>query len=153
MIDYIVKTKLLSPTSLRPIHDHCLGTEAKIVGQALYVLYRQSAQILELKTDSVLYRPLKRAKKILENVEYKDLSCIRNLFDPVKQRRLDQYTQIAVNPSCETVYRVQVAEEKDMMRMNPKGPKGNTSTCTRTSHGKISPKKRQKQKCSEEKAS
>ena len=32
------------------------------MGQMLYALKRQRATIYELKTDSVLYRPLKRAK-------------------------------------------------------------------------------------------
>ena len=46
----------------------------------LYVLKRQRATIYELKTDSVLYHPTKKAKSILEEIEFKDLR-LRDMFD------------------------------------------------------------------------
>ena len=123
MTDYIVTTRMLSPTSLRPMHDLCLSSEAMRVGQILYCLHRQSAQVLELKTDSVLYRPMKRAKLVLQNLEFQHMSRLRDQFDPVRQKRLDQYTCMAVSTSGDSVYRVQVAEEKDLMKMQPQGPR------------------------------
>ena len=89
----------------------------------LFCLQRQGARVYEIKTDSVLYRPLKRAKKVLQNLEFKDMSQIRCQFDAVKQRRLDQFVQMPVSTSCETVYRVGTVTESDLMKMQPQGPK------------------------------
>ena len=61
--DFITSTKLLSSTSWRPLHDLALSTEAVRVGQMLYCLRQQRATIYECKTDSVLYKPLKRRKR------------------------------------------------------------------------------------------
>ena len=119
--DYIVKTQLLTSTSFRPLHDLAMSTEATRVGQMLYVLRQQRATIYELKTDSVLYRPLKRAKKCLENLEYKDLA-VRSVFEIASQRRLDQYHKLEIPSEAEKVFRVNEAIENDLMKMQPNGP-------------------------------
>ena len=54
--DYITNTQLISVTTLRPLHDLCMGTEAVRVGQMLYCLRKQKAVIYEIKTDSCLYK-------------------------------------------------------------------------------------------------
>ena len=63
--DYLVKTKLLCTSSMRPCHDLCMCTEAVRVGQMLYTLKKQRATIFELKTDSVLFR--QKNRKCLKN--------------------------------------------------------------------------------------
>jgi len=127
--DYITKTKLLSSTSHRPLHDLAMCTEAVRVGQMLYVLRKQRAIIYELKTDSVLYKPAKRAKGILEDLAFKDLR-LRDLFDTQLrspgQRTLEPQgprLRMAIDHSCEKVFRVTTAGEKDPMKMEPKAPK------------------------------
>ena len=70
--------------------------------QMLYVLKQQRATIYELKTDSVLYRPLKRATKCLENLEYKDLA-VRAVFEIASQRRLDEYHKLEIPSEAEKV--------------------------------------------------
>ena len=104
-----------------------MSTEATRVGQMLYVLRQQRATIYELKTDSlktdsVLYRPLKRATKCLENLEYKDLA-VRSVFEIASQRRLDQYHKLEIPSEAEKVFRVNEAIENDLMKMQPNGPK------------------------------
>jgi hypothetical protein len=89
----------------------------------LYVLHRQGARVYELKTDSVLYRPMKRAKKLLQNLEFRDLNRLRDQFDPIRQKRLDQYSSMGIIASSEQVFRCDVATEKDPMKMQPQGPK------------------------------
>ena len=61
--DFITSTQLLSSTSWRPLHDLALCTEAVRVGQMLYCLRQQRVTIYECKTDSCLYKPLKRRRK------------------------------------------------------------------------------------------
>jgi hypothetical protein len=79
--DLITKTKLVTTTSLRPLHDLCMCTEAVRVGQMIYTLKRQRCTIYEFKTDSVLYRPPKRARTdALETLCFKDR--LRDLFEP-----------------------------------------------------------------------
>ena len=99
-----------------------MSTEATRVGQMLYVLKQQRATIYELKTDSVLYRPLKRAKKCLEHLQYKDLA-VRAVFEIASQRRLDQYYLLESPSEVENVFGVNEAVENDLMKMQPNGPK------------------------------
>ena len=60
--DFVVKTRLANAANHLPLHDLCTRTEAVRAGQMIYALKRQRCSVLELKTDSVLYRPPKRAK-------------------------------------------------------------------------------------------
>ncbi|MDP7069711.1 MAG: HNH endonuclease, partial [Candidatus Peribacteraceae bacterium] len=123
--DYIVKTKLLSTTTLRPLHDLCMCTEAVRVGQMLYCLRKQRAVIYEVKTDSVLYKPGKKPKHVLEDITFKDLH-VRDIFEPAGQVRLDQHFTPALPDSDLLVYRAADAEDKDLMKMKPDLPKRDT---------------------------
>jgi hypothetical protein len=119
--DLITKTKLVTTTSLRPLHDLCMCTEAVRVGQMIYTLKRQRCTIYEFKTDSVLYRPPKRARTdALETLCFKDR--LRDLFEPAGQRRLDEYCSLPVPDSDELVFRVAAATEADLLKMNPGRP-------------------------------
>ena len=121
--DYVVKTKLLSTTTLRPIHDICMGTEAVRMGMMLYCLRKQRASIYELKTDSCLYKPQKRTKPVLEELTFKGLH-VRDIFEPGHgHKRLDEYFTPTSPDSDEKVYRVADAEEKDLMKMKTAMPK------------------------------
>ncbi len=120
--DIIVKTRLHTTTSMRPLHDLCMCTEAVRVGQMLYCLKRQRAICYELKTDSVLYRPLKRARTdALETLRFRDLR-LRERFEPCGQRRLNEYCSLPLADSEDLVFRVADAVERDLLRMNPKRP-------------------------------
>ncbi len=90
--DNIAKTRLASTTSMRPLHDLCMCTEAVRVGQMIYALKRQRSTSYEFKTDSVLFRPLKRARtEALETLRFRDLD-LRDRFEPCRgERRLDDY--------------------------------------------------------------
>ena len=129
--DYVVKTKILSTTTLRPLHDLCMATEAVRVGQMLYCLRRQRATIYEIKTDSCLYRPLKRAKPILEELTFNKLH-VRDIFEPAEagQMRLDQLYTPLLSDSELLVYKVEDATERDLMKMNPAPPKRHTEPLT-----------------------
>ena len=82
VVDIVTKTRLYSTTSMRPLHDLCMCTEEVRMGQMLYALRRQRATIYELKTDRVLYRPLKRARTdALETLTFRGLR-LRDRFEP-----------------------------------------------------------------------
>eukprot|EP00969_Alexandrium_andersonii_P336763 14885798-Alexandrium_andersonii.AAC.1 len=68
--------------------------EAVRVGQMLYALKWQRCVIYKLKTDSVLYRPPKRAKVRLAQLELQDLHQLRNRFEGAFAR-LDEYCAAA----------------------------------------------------------
>jgi hypothetical protein len=120
--DYITKTQLTSTTSLRPLHDLAMCTEAVRVGQMLYILRKQHATIYELKTDSVLYKPTKKAKAILGGITFADLR-VRDLFEtPNGQLRLDEHQRLPIHHSSEKVFRDAEATEKDPMKMSPQPP-------------------------------
>lgn len=57
--DFVQKVEIRSTMSHRPLHDLWLVQEHIFVGSMRYALRRHRATILELKTDSVLYRPAK----------------------------------------------------------------------------------------------
>jgi hypothetical protein len=121
--DLIVKTRLKTTTSMRPIHDLCMCTEAVRIGTAIYALKRQRATIYEFKTDSILYRPLKRARHdVLETVRMRDLD-LRVRFEKTSgERRLDDHHDLRTIDSDELVFRVEDACERDPMKMEPKRP-------------------------------
>ena len=96
--DFVTKRVVSKTTSMRPIHDLTLSHEAMQVGKMLYVCKKQQAAIYELKTDSVLFRPRKRAKTVLPEITA--ATHVRDLFEPVQdgQVRLDQrFTPPAYN--------------------------------------------------------
>ncbi len=110
--DFISSTRLLGGSSCRPLHDLCMCTEHVRVGQALYELKQSRAVVYELKTDSVLYKPLKRTRPRLDVLTFRDLDTLRDEHEPApKMRRLDQHCLMAAIPADELVYRVQVAKE------------------------------------------
>ena len=70
--DYITRTHMRSVTTLRPLHDLCISTEAVRVGTMIFCLAKQKATIYEIKTDSVLYK-LKKKADVLQGLTFKDL--------------------------------------------------------------------------------
>ena len=126
VIDYITKTRIVSTTSLRPLHDLCMCTEAVRVGQMLYCLRKSRAPVYEIKTDSVLYR-LSRSRDVLDPMTFEDVARVREVFEGPNQRRLNQYHTPAAQTSKEKVFRVQNAVEKDLMLMNPQHPRRQVS--------------------------
>jgi hypothetical protein len=94
------------------------------VGLMLYALKRQRSVVYEMKTDSCLFRPLKRARtEVLEILTFRDLD-LRERFEPCRgERRLNDYHPLVVHPSDELVYKVQDCSERDRMQMNPGPPK------------------------------
>ena len=123
--DFITSTQLLSSTSWRPLHDLALCNEAVRVGQMLYCLKQQRATIYECKTDSCLYRPLKRRKKnVLRELSYRDLSTLRDEFELSNgSKRLNGFSSLPPVPSEEKPFRVLRASEKDLLKCNPRLPK------------------------------
>ena len=121
VVDYITKTRVVSTTSLRPLHDLCMGTEAVRVGQMLYCLRKSKAPLYEIKTDSVLYK-LQRTRDVLDPMTFEDAARIRDVFEG-KNQRLNQYCTPAAHVSKEKVFRVQDAVERDLMAMSPQHPR------------------------------
>ena len=121
MTDYITNTRLASPCSHRPLHDLAMCTEAVRVGQMIFCLTKQRATLYEFKTDSVLYRPLKRAKVCLKELQYSTLR-VQDRFEPAGQKRLDEYPRLSLHGSEQLVYKVQPAVERDLMKMQPQLP-------------------------------
>lgn len=119
--DFVVKTRLANAASHRPLHDLCMGTEAVRMGQMVYALKRQRCAVLELKTDSVLYRPPKRAKVCLAQLEFQHLHLLRNRFEGANAR-LDEHCALTPVESSEPVFRVQAAVERDLLRIDPAPP-------------------------------
>jgi hypothetical protein len=121
--DLVVKTKLKSTTSLRALHDLCMCTEAVRIGTAIYALKRQRATMYEFKTDSILYRPLKRARyDVLETVCLRDLDLRERFEKTGGERRLNDCHPLPTPDSDELVFRVADATERDPMKMDPKRP-------------------------------
>ena len=76
--DFITGTKLITNASCRPLHDLCMCTEAVRMGQMLYSLRQARAVVYEFKTDSVLYKPLKRTPPKLADLKFRDLDTLRS---------------------------------------------------------------------------
>jgi hypothetical protein len=126
--DIILKTHLTSTTSMRPLQDLTLCTEAVRVGQMLHALKRQRSVVYQMKTDSCLFRSLQRARtEVLESLTFRGLD-LRERFEPCRgERRLDDYHPLVVPSSEELVYKVQDATPQDLMQMNPGHPKRDAS--------------------------
>ena len=127
VVDYITKTQMRSVTTMRPLHDLCMSTEAVRVGQMLYCLQKQRAVIHEIKTDSVLYKLKKKSQDVLASLTFKDLK-LRQRFE--SNNCLNQFHDLIV-PDCDwPVYRVHVeATEKDLLKMDPQMPKRSQTMC------------------------
>jgi hypothetical protein len=120
--DYITKTRLATPCSHRPLHDLCLCTEAVRFGQMIYCLTQQRATMYEFKTDSAMYRPLKRSKPCIEELTFNTLR-VRDRFEPSGGAlRLNEYHRLPLHGSEQQVFRVQAATERDLMKMVPALP-------------------------------
>ncbi len=128
--DFITSTKLLSSSTCRPLHDLCMCTEAVRLGQMIYELQQSRAVIYEFKTDSVLYKPLKKTIPRLATLAFRDLDTLRDAHDPPLKRTKTLKTLWASGapepvflmtacPSDELVFRVQVAAESDPLKSNP----------------------------------
>jgi hypothetical protein len=98
-------------------------TEAARIGAAIYALKRQRATIYEFKTDSILYRPLKRARHdVLETTRLRDMD-LRERFEKTSgERRLNDNHDLRTIDSGELVFRVEDANERSPMKMDPKRP-------------------------------
>ena len=90
----------------------------------MYELKQSRAVVYELKTDSVLYKPLKRTRPRLDSLPFRDMDTLRDEHEPApNMRRLNQYCLMAAIHADEQVYRVQVAKETDPLKCNPSLPK------------------------------
>ena len=86
----------------------------------------------EFKTDSVLYRPLKRRKtNVLEAVTFRGLSNLRNRYEAITpaSRRLNEYIALTPIPSDEAPFRVCPAKEDDLMKTVPRAPRREAQAC------------------------
>ena len=90
----------------------------------IYCLNRERATIYEFKTDSVLYRPLKRRKtNVLSELSFRDLSTLRDRYEG-RHNRLNQYSPVTPIPADDDkVFRVAPATEADLMRCEPDVPR------------------------------
>jgi hypothetical protein len=129
MYDFVTEVRLLSNTSTRPLHDLALCTEAVRVGQMLYCIKQARAVPFELKTDSCLFRPLKRRKVELSTLRVCELHLLRDRHEPAERmRRLDDRAPMTPNPSHEFAFRCAAAEERDRMISDPGMPERNAET-------------------------
>ena len=82
----------------------------------------KTSTIYELRTDSVLYRPPKRRKVFLEDLQYKDLHLMRNKLEG-EARRLNEWHDMAASDVDEKLYRIKKSlTEEDQLGCNPKRP-------------------------------
>jgi hypothetical protein len=79
---------------------------------------KQPAAIYELKTDSVLFKPRKRAKTVLPDITA--ATQVRDLFEPVQagQVRLDEHFTPLVPVSTDQIYRVSAATPDHLLASN-----------------------------------
>ena len=124
IFDFVTTTRLVGSTSCRPLHDLCLGVEAVRVGQMIYALKHTGCTIYEFKTDSILFRPLKRKKKELETLRFEDLHALRDRYEPALKwtKRLDERCDLKPIRSSNLVFRVEEAKEHDRMKSNGARP-------------------------------
>ena len=100
-----------------------LSSEAVRVGQMIYHLKQCGSILYEFKTDSCLYKPLKRKPSDIHQIKYSDTCKLRDRYDLPGQRRLDSYCTQTPITSEETVYRSHPASERDLLQMDPKCPR------------------------------
>ena len=105
--DFVQRVEIRSTMSHRPLHDLMLAQEQVFVGSMLYALRRHRATILELKTDSVLYRLAKRQRMCLPELAYSDLHSLRARFELVDQAQGQLDSHFSLPPNAERRARVQ----------------------------------------------
>ena len=83
----------------------------------LYILKASRQTPLELKTDAVLYRPLKRKTIDFNQIKFNHLHKLRSQFgDTPGIRKLDQRLDITPVLSEETVFRTHPAAQNDFIQ-------------------------------------
>ena len=123
-----------SVSTLRPLHDLCMSTEAIRVGQMPYCLQKQKSTIYEIKTYSCLYRPPKRGKEVLKDLIFKDLG----LCDKFEAKRcLDQCYIPPVPDSGSEGYKVSNACDRDLLKMDSQLPKRSGTLALERLHSRI----------------
>ncbi len=61
VVNCTTRIQMRSTTTLRLLHDLCVSNEAVRVGTMIFCLAKQKATIQEIKADSILYKPKKKA--------------------------------------------------------------------------------------------
>ena len=122
IFDFIVKEQISNGgISNRPLHDLAMGQEHVRLGTAMYALKRLRNPVLELKTDSILYRAPKRAKLNVASLTYENVHSTRDLFEG-RAQRLNQGCTLPPWQGTGPVFRVQTASQDDFLKCNPKKP-------------------------------
>ena len=90
---------------------------------------QQRATIYECKTDSVLYKPLKRRRNnVLHELTFRKLSTLRDEFELSNgARRLNEFSALPPVPSDDNPFRVLQSHEKICSSANTSCP----HECTR----------------------
>ena len=96
----------------------------------LYCLKQQRCTIYECKTDSVLYRPLKRRKtNVLQELTFRNLSSLRDEFELSNgSRRLNEFTSLPPVPSNDKPFRVLQSSVKYLLEMQSQVAEASTHT-------------------------
>ena len=91
------------------------------MGQMLYALRQVRAVAYEFKTDSVLYKPLKRTPPKLAELRFRDLDTLRAQLEPSAEgaRRLDERHLVSPIPCDSKPFRVMEADKADLMKTKP----------------------------------
>jgi hypothetical protein len=87
----------------------------------MYCLRKQGATLFEFKTDSVLYRPLKRPRPTLPTLAIRDLGDLRERFEP-GGLRFERRCDVPTADSSELASKVHAATEKDLLKFAPRKP-------------------------------
>ena len=114
----------MSNVSYRPVHDMALSFEHACVRKILCVL-KVSRQIpYELRTDAVLFKPLKRKPVDVSLLRFRDLHLLRRQFCSVPGvRALDDRFEPTPILSEEPVFRTHAAASTDFLPCTPDTPK------------------------------
>ena len=91
------------------------------MGQMLYSLRQARAVVYEFKTDSILYKPLKRTPPKLAELRFRDLDTLRLQLEPSAEgaRRLDERHLVSPFPKNSKPCRVMESTQRDLMKTNP----------------------------------
>ena len=80
---------------------------------------------MELKTDSCLFKPLKKKPVDLTEIRFRDLDTLRTQFSQAPRiKKLDSYCLMAPAPSDEPIFRVETATEPIWLRSVEAAPRG-----------------------------
>ena len=112
--DHIFATKVLGNSSLRPIHDQIMHSEATRLAQAFFILSSLGIPqrcIKDVKTDAFLMEGVAKKRKAfvenIANVSFKDLPKLRRKYQKVNHNQtfLDAGTNVKGSTSDEKVFR------------------------------------------------